>query len=470
MAYIDTFTGFNILAVVGLMLVIGVVLRAKIKVLQNFLIPAAIIGGAIGFILVNTGVIPFEPKQFVNFSMHAFIISFMSLCLTNKAADEPETDKKEYLRGSLWMSFIWAGSCGLQAVVGGLLLVAYNKVTGSSFSEMFGYIATHGFTQGPGQGLAYGKMWANLGGSADLPIVGLIYANVGFIFAFIIGVPLARFFIKQGKNANQKANIEQEYLVGILQDKSGSSMGHEKTHPANIDTLAFQLSILFICYGITFLYMKYALVHLKGLPVVGVLSSWGLFFFHGLVVATLVRLFINKIGLGHMLSVRLQKHITGAAVDVLLVASFMSVSFQVLVSYLGPIIVISIGILAATFFYIWFFGRKLSHLGPERMIAQLGCCTGATGNGLLLLRILDPDYSTGVSLELAFFNIAILFTAAVPMFVIAPNVPNMGFLSIIGYYALYTLFCFGVVWYFGSQKDTAISTGKTSAPSIPAEQ
>ena len=449
MAYVDTFVGFNIMAVIGLMLMIGVVLRAKIKILQSFLIPAAIIGGAIGFILVNTGLLPFESKQFVNFSLHAFIISFMSLCLTNKPDDAPDTGAKEYLRGGLWMSFIWAGSVGLQAVVGGLLLVAYNTVSGAGFSELFGFISTHGFTQGPGQGLTYGKMWANLGASADLPIVGLIYANVGFIFAFIIGVPLARYFIRRGKNANKKASIEKEYLVGILEDKKSSSLGHEKTHPANIDTLAFQLSVLFICYGITFLYMKYILAHLKGLPVVGVLSAWGLFFFHGLVVATIVRLLINKIGLGHMLSVRLQKHITGAAVDFLLVASFMSVSFQVLTTYIGPIVVVSFGILLTTFFYIWFFGRKLSRLGPERMVAQLGCCTGATANGLLLLRILDPDYTTGVSMELAFFNIAILFTAGIPMFLIAPNVPNMGFMQIIGLYSLYTIFCLAVVWFLG---------------------
>jgi Na+/glutamate symporter len=181
----------------------------------------------------------------------------------------------------------------------------------SRFSELFGHIATHGFTQGPGQSLAYGKMWAGIGALADLPIVGLIYANVGFIFAFIIGVSLACYFISRGKNANKKASIENEYLVGIL---------------------------------------------------------------------------------------------------------------------------------PTTFFYIWFFGRKLPQLGPERMIAILGCCTGATANGLLLLRILDPDYTTGVSMELAFFNIAILFTAAIPVLLMAPNVPNMAFMSIIGFYGLYTLF------------------------------
>ena len=461
MAYIDTFVGFNILAIVGLMLVIGVLLRAKIKIFQSFLIPSAIIGGAIGFILINTGLLPFESKQFVNFSLHAFIISFMSLCLTNKPDDAPEVSKKEYLRGGFWMSFVWSGSVGLQAIIGGLLLLGYNMITGSSFSEMFGFISTHGFTQGPGQGLAMGKIWADLGASGDLPIVGLIYANIGFIFAFIIGVPVARYFIKKGLNANKKARIENEYLVGIMENKKSSSLGYEKTHPANIDTMAFQLSILFLCYGLTFLYMKYVLVHLKGIPMLGVLSAWGFFFFHGLCVATVVRLIINKIGLGHMLSSRLQKHITGAAVDILLVASFMSVSFQVLTKYLAPIIVVSVGVLVTTFIFIWYFGRKLTELGPERTVAQLGCCTGATANGLLLLRILDPDYTTSVSMELAFFNVAILFTAGVPLFVIAPNVPNMGFLTVIGVYGLYSILCFGAIWFLGIKKGDEAVQGAT---------
>ena len=203
------------MAVIGLMLVLGVILRAKIKIFQNFLIPAAIIGGLIGFILVHTGILPFESKQFINFSMHAFIISFMSLCLTNKADDAPEVSKKEYLRGGLWMSFVWAGSFGLQAIVGGLLIIAYNTITGNSLSDLFGFIATHGFTQGPGQGLSYGKIWASLGASADLPIVGLIYANIGFFFAFYLGIDKL-FFHKLGRLITQRPEFYISLVAMII--------------------------------------------------------------------------------------------------------------------------------------------------------------------------------------------------------------------------------------------------------------
>jgi ESS family glutamate:Na+ symporter len=109
-----------------------------------------------------------------------------------------------------------------------------------------------------------------------------------------------------------------------------------------------------------------------------------------------------------------------------------------------------------TFFYIWYFGRKLTELAPERMVAQLGCCTGATANGLLLLRILDPDYTTSVSMELAFFNVAILFTAGVPLFLVAPNVPNMSMLGVMGIYGLYSLVCFGIIWFLGRRKGDAV--------------
>jgi len=451
MSYFDSFFGFNVMAIVGAMLILGVILRAKVKIFQTFLIPASIIGGAIGFILINLGLLPFKSEQFVNFSLHAFNISFMSLVLTNKPDDAPEVDKAIYFKGGLWPSFIWSGSLSLQALVGGLLLVAYNLVSGSNLTELIGLIGTHGFTQGPGQGLTMGKIWAGQGQLADLPILGLIYANIGFLVAFIVGVPWAQSLIKRGLNSNKRAAMKNEYLVGIMEDKKSSSMGHEKTHPSNTDTVAFQLSILLIAYGLTFLYMKYIVSYLSGVKYLSVMSAWGLFFFHGLCVATVVRLVINKLGLGHMLSVRLQKHITGTAVDFLLIASFMSVSFTILAKYIGPIIVVSVGLTIVTFFYIRFFGKQLSTLGPERMVAQFGCCTGATANGLLLLRILDPDYSTSVSMELAFFNIAILFTTGVTLFLVAPPTPAFGFWTVMGAHAAYAVFCLAVVWYLGKK-------------------
>ena len=47
----------NALAWTGVFIVIGVVLRAAVPFLRNNLVPASVIGGVIGFIVIQTGVI-----------------------------------------------------------------------------------------------------------------------------------------------------------------------------------------------------------------------------------------------------------------------------------------------------------------------------------------------------------------------------------------------------------------------------
>ena len=45
------------LAWTGLFIIVGVVLRAKVPFLKNNLVPASVIGGVLGFIVMNTGLI-----------------------------------------------------------------------------------------------------------------------------------------------------------------------------------------------------------------------------------------------------------------------------------------------------------------------------------------------------------------------------------------------------------------------------
>jgi hypothetical protein len=60
-------------------------------------------------------------------------------------------------------------------------------------------------------------------------------------------------------------------------------------------------------------------------------------------------------------------------------------------------------------------------------------------------------------MELAFFNVAILFTAGIPLFFIAPAVPNLGFMKIMVFYGLYTLFCLGAIWFLGRNKGDEVA-------------
>ena len=80
------------------------------------------------------------------------------------------------------------------------------------------------------------------------------------------------------------------------------------------------------------------------------------------------------------------------------------------------------------------FGRQMQHLGLERALTIFGCCCGSTGTGLLLLRIIDPDMSTPIAKELAFFNIAILVAAFHILTLMAPILPAYSFTMIVVVY------------------------------------
>lgn len=447
-----TLPAFMVFSAMSIMLLIGVLLRAKVKLIQEAMIPSSLIGGVIGFILVSLGWIKFpspdgtwitiEAQSFIPFALHAFSISFISLCLTRSTGGG---SKSSLLKGGLWLSFIWSASLTIQALVGAGTVFVYNSVTGGDTNIFLGFLVTHGFTQGPGQALAMGGIWTQLFNIPDGATMGLIWSTMGFVAAYVVGVPYARYFVKNSMNVNQRSKIDDEFLSGILKDETHLEAGRETTHSASTETLAYHLAVIGLVYVVTYLEITFVSRYIHH-P----LFTYPMFFFHGLVWATIIRIIMEKIGVGKLLDPGMQKRITGMSVDFLLVASIMGISVKVLYQYLGVIFTVSLTVTLTTFILIEFFRRRVSELGPERAVSSFGCCCGSTASGLLLLRILDADYSSGVGVELAFFNIAILFTTMPILTIMAPGLPGYSMGNIIGAYTAYTLICFGILWFLGS--------------------
>ena len=426
-------SGFENLILFGLlslMLLIGTLLRAKVKLFQDYLVPASIIGGLIGFAIVSTGWLKIGEWQITSssfnwFLFHAFNISYISLLLTRPRGNQENTSK-EVVRGGMWQTLIWTISLPAQALIGGAVIWLYNLATGNSLNEFIGMIVTHGYTQGPGQAYAFGTLWEK-GGIADCATVGVIYAALGFLSAAIVGVPVARWFVRKGLNANKTgASITKEFLTGIMDEKSTATNGRETTHASTIDTLAFHVALVGIVYLITYVELSWIEAHIKPffdqykwLKGFGATLSMPMFFIHGLIVAWLLRTLLLKLGAGRLMAPVVQTRITGASVDYLLTATLMSIHLVVLKQYVIPIFLVAFTVtLFALALNLW-FGRRTNY-GPERVLCQFGCCCGSTATGLLLLRIIDPDFSTPATLELAFFNVGILVTCAPILYFFAP--------------------------------------------------
>ena len=435
----DTFPGIIAFAFMVALILVGVGLRANIRAIQSALVPASLIAGLLGFALINLDLsFGFVNSDFTVFAFHFFTLSFMSLVLTGKEP-QPAGETSLVAAGGSWLSIVWVMSLVLQAMVGLVVIVLYNKVSGDELSYFLGMIATHGFTQGPGQALALGSIWEGELGIKHAVDFGLIYASAGFVVAFIIGVPVARYAIRKGLHANKTARIDDEFLKGILNDSSDISAGRQITHSANVDSLTFHLSILGLAYLLTDQYLKFiqplaSEVTLGGVNM-GLIFSHNLFFIHGLIICLLLRTLIDRLGLGHLIDNDTQKRITGSSVDLMVVATIMSIQFSLLSAYLLPITLTCVTISLFTAALCFGFGRYLKSYSIERAVTIFGCCTGSTGSGLLLLRILDPDLSTPIAKELAFFNVAILFLGFHVLTMMAPILPSYDLITICAVYA-----------------------------------
>ncbi len=445
----ESFHGVIAFAFMVAMILLGTVLRARLTWLQAALLPASLIGGLIGFALISLDLsMGYASEDFVAFAFHFFTLSFMSLVLTGR--NEVSGDQSVQ-PGAWWLSIGWTMSLVMQALIGLTVIWTYNLVTDGELSRYLGMLVTHGFTQGPGQAMAMGSIWQNEFAVDNAISFGLIYASAGFIVSFLVGVPAARYAIHRGLNQNTSARLTRVFLSGIHERGERPSAGAQVTHSGNVDSLVYHLGILGVAYLLTNTYLVQVQTLLQdvtfmGLPM-GVLFSHNLFFIHGLIVCLLIRGLMDKMGWGHLIDNETQKRITGSSVDLMMVATVMSIQLSLLAAYIVPIVAVCLSAALVTGLMCFVFGRLLNTLPVERAITLFGCCTGSTGSGLLLLRILDPDLSTTVSRELAFFNVAIIFLSLHVLMFMAPLLPSLDLMVVCGVYGLTFLLGGALLWF-----------------------
>ena len=389
----------------SIMLLIGVALRANIKFFQNFLIPSCLIGGVFGMVLVSLGIIRFPASAWETFAYHFFNISFISVGLSvGSSPSDQSQSNKGYLRGSLWMCLTQAACFYLQAAVGGALVILLG-VFGAELFPTFGFLVPMGFEEGPGQALSFGKVWEGAG-FEDGATIGLTFAAIGFLFSFCVGVPLANWGLRKGLATQSSGSLSQEFLKGIY-DRSSSreTAGDLTTHSANVDSLAFHMAFIGGIYALTYAFTL-ALAKIIAIFAPGVASMlWAFFFFFGMSIAFLIKLLMNKMGVGHLLNAGIQRRITGWSVDYLIVATIMAIQVVVVWKYIVPISVMALTSGILTTMVVFYFGKRLWSYNLERTVAIYGLVTGTVSSGLLLLRITDPEFKSPVAVELGIVNL-----------------------------------------------------------------
>jgi ESS family glutamate:Na+ symporter len=389
-------------AFLSALLLSGIGLRAKIPFFQRFLVPSCLLGGLLGLVFTNTGMVPFSFSRLETVAYHFFNISFISVGLTGSTTRQSALKKdKGPMGGSLWMALTQGVLFPLQAVVGGLFVIAFGAL-GMDLFPTFGFFAPLGFEEGPGQALSIGKVWESFG-FENAATVGLTFAAIGFFFAFFVGVPLVNWGIRKGLSAKGTKESPHGMLTGVIpRDQEQEEAGRLTLHSGNVDNLAFQAALV----GVV-LFATYAFVRLLGrvVPLDVAKMLWGFFFIFGLGIALLLRGLMARIGAGRLIDPGIQRRITGWSVDFLIVSTVAAIQLPVVWKYMIPIVAISLTAGFVTTVVVLYLGRRTPSYNLERSVAIFGTVTGTVSCGLLLLRIADPDFSTPVVIEIALMNV-----------------------------------------------------------------
>ena len=410
MSSVFSFDAMIIFGALSVLLLVGLLLRAKMNFLQKFFVPACIIAGLLGLAVRSTGVmIGILPEGTIileTFVYHIFNITFISLGLTPGVKNDNKSNGKlSGLRSITGMGLLIASVAALQFILGGLFVILFN-ILGYNLFPTFGFLVTMGFEQGPGQALSIGKSW-EVFGFANAATIGLSFATLGFIFAIFLGVPLVGRAIRKGKISIIGKEIPTSFKTGLFaKDEQNEIAGIHTIHPATLDSLSFHVALVGIVYLLTYGFLKVLELFT---PADIAEMYWGFFFVWGLLIAYLVKILLKKIRVDYLLDRELQGRITGIGVDYLIVAAITAISLKVLLDYAVPILAIAASTGVITLLWIFYFGKRLWRKYTfERTIGVYGMETGTIATGLMLIRIVDPEFRTPAATDLALSGIIVL--------------------------------------------------------------
>ena len=377
MSAFTPWTLFVDIGIVSALLLIGKLMRVRIKLVQKLFIPPSLLAGFIGLALGPHGfdVLPLS-TQTGTYAGILIAFIFGALPLTSQKVQGKN-------RG---IANMWAYSQGgllLQWAFGGFLgLLILNQLW--PLSPGFGSTMPSGVCGGHGTAAAIGQAFGQLGHDEILTLA-MTAATAGIVASVILGL----IFVKWGASKKHTAfladynDLPAELQTGLLPQDKRESMGESTCSSISIDSLTFNLSLVcliaFCGYGIS----KLAAHFMPGfeLPV----------FSCAFVAGILLKKVFDRTRVTEYICPKTVNHISGALTDFLVAFGIASIKLSVVLEYIVPLAILLLSGLAVTLIYVFVMARKLmKECWFEKALFTWGWFTGTMAMGIALLRVVDP--------------------------------------------------------------------------------
>ena len=371
---------FSDLGLIMCLLLVGKLIRAKVKIVQKLFIPPCMIAGVLGLAFGPNGLgwLPFSGSISV-YPAVLIAVVFGALPLSSPAFKVKEVAGRV---GPMWiysqfgMLFQWA--------VMGLFGLLVLKAIWPELNDAFGVMLPTGFYGGHGTAAAIGTAFDGLGWD-EAASLGMTTATIGVILAIVGGLLFIKIAAKNKQTSyiTDFGDLPNELRNGLIPAEKREPLGMATTSPISIDSLTFHFALVIVAAFGGYLVSKGVKLCFPKLE----LPVFSCAFIVGLLMKTI----FDKTKVSNYIDGKTTGSISSFATDLLVAFGIASIELDVVVKYAVPLVVLLAVGIVVTVFTVFYFGRHLMKKDWfEKSVFAWGWWTGTMAMGIALLRIVDP--------------------------------------------------------------------------------
>ncbi|MBE6243712.1 MAG: sodium:glutamate symporter [Bacteroidales bacterium] len=377
----DTFTPWTIvvdLGIISALMLLGKLIRVKVKGIQRFLIPPAVLAGIMGLVL-GPEVLGWLPLSGSLGTYAGILIAFVFAALpftsTSKAREVAKVKRMwGYSQGGMLLQWGFGGLLGI------LLLGQIWPL-----NDSFGITMPAGFCGGHGSAAALGDAFAGFGQDEVLTLA-MTSATFGIICSIVIGLIFLRIGTKRGYSAclTEAEKLPEELRTGVVEKANRKSIGEGIFSTISVSTLTFNLSVIGLVVLGGYLISKGVsrVAPMLELPV----------FSCSYIVGILVKFVCDRTKVTEYVCPETSSSLSGMFTDYLVAFGIASIKISVVSQYLVPMLILLFAGLIFTACYIYIAAKYIfKEYWFEKAMFSWGWFTGTMAMGMALLRIADPD-------------------------------------------------------------------------------
>ncbi len=366
------------IGIISALLLLGKLLRAKVRFIQKLFIPPSLLAGFTA-LLLGPELLGWLPLS-GNMGTYAGIL--IALVFATLPLTSTKQEKGSGNVGRMW-SYSQAGML-LQWALGGALGFFILKYFWP-VNDAFGLAMPAGYCGGHGTAAAIGEAFAQYG-VEEMQSLAMTAATVGIVASVIVGMWLISRGAEKGQTAylSRYSDLPPELRTGILPPDKRKSMGEATFSAISLDSMTFNFAVV-------------ALITLCGYGISkGVALLWPSLmlpvFSCAFIAGIAVRWILRKSHTDEYLSKPILGHLSGAFTDYLVAFGVASIKLQVVAQFIVPLLILLTVGLLCTLLYVFAVGRRIHREAWfEKSIFTWGWFTGTMAMGIALLRITDPD-------------------------------------------------------------------------------